>query len=51
MQDEEKIVNFRDRANKVREIAQGVFDKAERRFILRFVADSEKLATSRGAKS
>jgi hypothetical protein len=46
MQAKEKITEFRERADKVREIAQGVFDKGERRIVLRFVADSEKLAAS-----
>jgi hypothetical protein len=32
------------RAARIREIAQGIFDKAERQTVLKFVADAEKLA-------
>jgi hypothetical protein len=46
MQAKEKIEEFQDRADKVREIARGVFDKGERRFILRFVDDCEKIAAT-----
>jgi len=50
MQANEKIADFLDRAEKVREIARGLFDQAERRIVLRFVADSLKFVeTSAGS--
>jgi hypothetical protein len=36
--------SFSRRAGKVRNIAKGIFDKTERRIVLKFVADAEKLA-------
>ena len=36
--------DFSRRAEKVREIADGIFDHAERSVVLRFVSDAEKLA-------
>jgi hypothetical protein len=36
--------SFSRRASKVRNIAQGIFDKTERGVVLKFVADAEKLA-------
>jgi hypothetical protein len=51
MQVKETIEEFHERADKVREIAQGVFDKGERRFILRFVSDCEKIAAISGPRA
>jgi len=44
MQDKDPAAKFFHRANEVRKIARGIFDKKERRFLLKFVRDSEKLA-------
>jgi hypothetical protein len=38
-----KRIDFRYRAAQVREIAEGIFDKTERRVVLQFVADAERL--------
>jgi len=43
MRDGFSDTEFRNRAKKVREIAQSVFDKDERQIVLKFVSDSEKL--------
>jgi hypothetical protein len=43
MEDKEADSQFHRRANKVREIAKGIFDKTERRFLMKFVSDCEKL--------
>ena len=51
MQDKVAVAEFHRRADKVREIAVGIFDKAERRFLLKFVKDCEKLVAPRGKKS
>jgi hypothetical protein len=51
MQAKEKAANFHDRAKKVREIARGLFDKTERRIVLRFVADSEKVVVESRASA
>ena len=50
MQDKDAAAEFHRRAEKVREIAQGIFDQTERRLVLKFVADSEKLVAPNGAK-
>lgn len=39
--------DFSRRAAKIREIAQGIFDKGERRTVLTFVADAEKLVAKK----
>jgi hypothetical protein len=46
MQDQDKDVaaDFCRRAGMVREIAKGIFDKTDRRFVQKFASDSEKLA-------
>lgn len=43
MQLNDKEIEFRRRADEVRKIAQGIFDKGERRSLLEFVDDCEKL--------
>ena len=43
MQNKGTIAEFHRRADKVRKIAEGIFDKTERRTLLRFVDDCEKL--------
>ena len=42
--DDKQLARICSRADEVREIAQGIFDKAERRVVLKFVADAKKLA-------
>lgn len=44
MQDKVSADEFYHRAKKVREIAKCIYDKGERRVLLKFVRDSEKLA-------
>jgi hypothetical protein len=44
VQDQGCVTEFKDRAKKIRQIARGIFDKAEREILLKFVSDSEKLA-------
>jgi len=44
MQNKGTVAEFHRRADEVRKIAEGIFDKTERRTLLRFVDDSEKLA-------
>lgn len=43
-QDKDVAADFCRRADIVREIAKGIFDKTDRRFVQKFVSDSEKLA-------
>lgn len=43
MQDKGTVAAFHRRADEVRKIAEGIFDKTERRTLLRFVDDCEKL--------
>lgn len=43
--------DFCRRAGIVREIAEGIYDKTDRRFLLKFVSDSEKLAAPTGRKT
>ena len=50
MLDKDEAAEFRRRAAKVREIAQGIFDETERRLVLKFVSDSEKLVAPSGRK-
>jgi hypothetical protein len=40
-----KRANFNRQAERVREIADGIFDRAERFAVLAFVAEAEKLAS------
>jgi hypothetical protein len=51
MQDEKLAAKFQQRAAEVRTIAKGIFDKAERQTLLRFVNDSEKLAAEIARKA
>lgn len=51
MQDKDFVAEFGRRADKVREIAEGIFDKTERRFLLKFVADCQKLAVGKARKA
>ena len=48
MQDKVTVAEFHRRANRVREIAKGIFDKTERRFLMKFVSDCEKLVAQDG---
>jgi hypothetical protein len=50
MRDKDKVADLHSRAVKVREIAKGIFDRNERRFILRFVADSVKITAANRAE-
>jgi hypothetical protein len=52
MQDKDKdaAADFYRRADMVREIAEGIFDKTDRRVLLKFVSDSEKRVAQRGRK-
>lgn len=52
MQDKDKdaAADFYRRADMVREIAEGIFDKTDRKVLLKFVSDSEKLVAKRGRK-
>ena len=50
MQGKGETDDFPSRAAKVREIAEGIFDKDEREFIIRFVNDCEKIVTPRAEK-
>ena len=49
MQNKDAAAEFHRRAVKVREIAQGIFDNTVRRFLLKFVSDSEKLFARPGS--
>ena len=51
MQDQEVVAEFQRRADRVRKVAKGIFDKTERRFLLKFVADCEKLAAENARKA
>jgi len=44
MLDQNTATEFYRRAMEIRRIAEGIYDKAERRTLLKFVADSEKMA-------
>jgi hypothetical protein len=44
MPDTDPRTDFLRRATKVRELVDGIFDKTDRRYIRKFVADAEKLA-------
>lgn len=44
MTDEKKAARIKSRTAKVREIARGIFDRSERRIIMKFVSDAAKLA-------
>ena len=44
MLDQNTATEFYHRAMEIRIIAEGIFDKTERRTLLKFVADSEKMA-------
>jgi hypothetical protein len=50
VQDKNAFAEFHRRADKVREIAEGIFDQTERSFVLKFVSDSEKLVVLKGSK-
>jgi hypothetical protein len=41
------IADFHSEAGSVRTIAKGIYDKQERKFLLRFVAYCEKLAAEK----
>ena len=43
MQDKGSLTEFYHRAEEIRKIAQGIFDKTERKILLKFVKDCEKL--------
>jgi hypothetical protein len=47
METEPSTADFLLRAQAVREIANGVFDKVEREIVLKFVTECEKLKLSR----
>ena len=49
MTDDKKIARICSRAVQICEIARGIFDKAERRVVLKFVADFEAIAARRMA--
>jgi hypothetical protein len=56
MQDKTSAAHFGRQAERIRTIAEGIFDKRERNTLLKFVKDSEKLAarslrTQRARKS
>ena len=38
------LLSFQERADEVRAIAKGLFDRTERRKVMRFVADCEAMA-------
>ena len=44
MTDDKKAARIMKRAQTVREIAQGIFDRTERRVVMKFVSDAAKLA-------
>jgi hypothetical protein len=44
MQQKETLADFRIRATEIRRIAESVFDSADRKTLLQFVDDSEKMA-------
>ena len=43
MSPDSAAVDFSRRAAKIREIARGIYDKSERRVVVKFVNDAEKL--------
>ena len=43
MQAKKNVAEFRNRAKKVREIAEDIYDWDEDNFVLRFVADCEEI--------
>ena len=47
MPDTEALVIVGSKADEVRHIAEGIFDKGERRTVLNFVAAAEKVAAER----
>jgi len=47
MQDKKPGTQFYRRAEEVREIAKGLFDRSEREIVMQFVAEAEKLAPPR----
>jgi hypothetical protein len=49
LRDKEKVAEFRRRADEIRAIARGIFDKGERQALLEFVEDCEKLFVGNGA--
>jgi hypothetical protein len=51
MQDKKLAVKIHQRADEVRTIAKGIFDKAERKILLKFVSDSENLAAEIARKA
>jgi hypothetical protein len=51
MEDKEAVANFYRRADMVREIAKGIYDRTDRRFVRKFVSDSEKLVEPVGRKA
>lgn len=51
MQDKISVTEFYRRAMEIRRIAEGIFDKAEREILLKFVADCEKLAAKNARKA
>lgn len=44
MTDAKKAARIGKHAPKVREIARGIFDRSERRVVLKFISDAAKLA-------
>lgn len=50
MQTKDDVAILHRRANKVRRIAEGIFDKTERRFVVKFVSDCENSIALRGKK-
>jgi hypothetical protein len=49
LRDKERVAESRRRADEIRAIARGIFDKGERQVLLEFVADCEKLFVGNGA--
>jgi hypothetical protein len=50
MQDKVPVTEFYRRAMEIRRVAEGIFDKTERKTLLRFVSDCEKLAAENAHK-
>lgn len=51
MSNDKKMATFDLRVAEIQEIAKGIFDDADRQKLLRFVADSKKMAHAMAAQS
>jgi hypothetical protein len=49
MKDKAPPTAFRSRADEVREIAKSIYDEKERRILLRFIAEYEKISRTKKA--